>query len=89
MRSGWPSNGSESRSFTGCGWPSKRIPNISIVSRSCQSAVGNRSEIVGQEGSYDNATLTRTLCAWVIEERWVTTSNPRSGPKSTPAVKSQ
>src|SRR6185312_13703225 len=90
FRSGWPSNGSDSSSLTGRGWPSTAIPNISISSRSCQSAVGNRSLIVGTDGSScGRRTLSRTLCLFVVENSCVTTSNPPSSPKSTPPVKSQ
>src|SRR6266516_753283 len=90
FRSGNPSNGSGRRSLTGCGWPSNRMPNISIVSRSCQSQVGNRSLTVGHAGSVDDSrTLTRTLWWCSVEVSCVTTSNPSSPPRSTPAVKSQ
>ena len=65
------------------------MPNISAVSRSCQSQVAHRSLTVGSTGSsWGSATFTRTLWWWVVENTWVTTSNPPSGPRSTPVVKS-
>ena len=53
------------------GWPSKTMPNMSKVSRSCQSLVGYVATIDGMCGSLSGQlTSSRIRRLKVIESRW-------------------
>ena len=57
LRNGWPSNPSGNSSGTKFGWPSKAMPNISYVSRSCHPAPANTPVTEARCGSASGTTV--------------------------------